>query len=102
MGLCISAWVLSCGRSQVKIFITYQKYAGEILKAFGMCKVVGTPMEVDIMKLSMEDSSPLVEEGKYRKLVGSLIYYARHDQTSALRLGYLVGFPTSPRRTIGM
>ena len=37
------------------------------------CKVVGTPMQVD-MELSMEDSSPLVDEGKYRGLVGSLIH----------------------------
>ena len=37
------------------------------------CKLVGTPMEVDV-KLSTEDLSPLVDKAKYRRLVGSLIY----------------------------
>jgi len=57
------------------IFISQSKYTGEILKAFGMteCKSVGTPMEVEL-KLSTEDTSPLVDERLYWKLVGSLIY----------------------------
>ena len=37
------------------------------------CKLVGTPMEVDV-KLSIEDSSPLVDEAKYKRIVGNLIY----------------------------
>ena len=37
------------------------------------CKIVGTPMEVNV-KLSKEDSSPLEDEAKCRRLVGSLIY----------------------------
>ena len=55
-----------------QIFISQQKYAGEILKAFGMakCKSIGTPMEVDV-KLLTKDSSPLVDEAKYRRLVAT-------------------------------
>lgn len=55
------------------IFIFQSKYVGEILQEFRMtkCKSLGTPMEVDL-KLSMEDTSPLVEESLYQKLVGSL------------------------------
>ena len=58
-----------------KIFISQQKYIGEIPKAFSMakCKSVATPMEVG-MKLSMEDSSPLMAEAMYKRLVGSLTY----------------------------
>ena len=44
---------------QDQVFISYQKYIGEILKAFDMakCKSARTPMEVG-MKLSIKDSSP--------------------------------------------
>jgi len=44
-----------------KIFISQQKYAKEILKAFGMtkCKEMATPMEVNA-SLFMEDSSNLI------------------------------------------
>ena len=50
-----------------EIFVSQQKYAKEILKAFGMskCKDIGTPMEVN-MKLSVEDTSPLADIGSYR------------------------------------
>ena len=58
-----------------EIFVSQQKYAKEILKAFGMseCKEIGTPMEVDV-KLFVEDTSPLENIGSYKKLVGSFIY----------------------------
>ena len=58
-----------------QIFISQQKYARKILKAFGMtnCKSVGTPMEINV-KLSTEDSLPLIDEAKYTRLLGSLIY----------------------------
>ena len=58
-----------------EIFVSQQKYAKEILKAFGMfeCKEIGIPMEVD-KKFSVEDASPLADIGSYKKLVGSLIY----------------------------
>ena len=58
-----------------EIFVSQQKYAKEILKAFGMyeCKEIGTPMEVNA-KLSMEDTSPLADIGSYRKLASFLIY----------------------------
>ena len=37
------------------------------------CKIVGTPMEVN-MKLLKEDSSSLVDKAKYRSPIGTLIY----------------------------
>jgi hypothetical protein len=80
------------------IFISQSKYAGEILKAFGMteCKAVGTPMEVDL-KLSMEDTSPLVEERLYRKLVGSLIFLCNTRPDISYAVGVLSRFSNKPR-----
>ena len=56
-------------------FISLQKYVGEILKKLCMakCKSVGFLMEVGV-KLSMEDSSPLVDKAMYIRLGRSFIY----------------------------
>ena len=63
------------------------------MKALGMakCKSVGTLMEVNV-KLSTEDSSPLVDEAKYRKLVGSLIYLCNTRPDINLVTGVLSKF----------
>ena len=76
-----------------QIFISQQKYAGEILKAFGMaeCKLVGTPMQVDV-KLSTEDSSPLVDEVKYKRLANSLIYLCN----TRLDISFTTSVPREP------
>ena len=63
------------------------------MKAFGMveCKIVGTPMEVD-MKILKEDSSPLADEVKYRRLVGSLIYLCNTRPNISFATGILSRF----------
>ena len=80
-----------------EIFVSQQKYAKEILKAFGMseCKEIGTPMEVDA-KLSVEDTSPLADIGSYRKLVGSLIYLCNTRPDIAFSVGVLSRFSNKP------
>ena len=57
------------------IFLSQQKYAGEMLKKFQMedCKPVGTPM-VTGCKLSKEEKSPKVDQTLYRSMIGSLLY----------------------------
>lgn len=49
------------------------------MKEFGMveCKSIGTLMEVG-MKVSIEASSPLADEEKYTRLVGSLNLLVEH------------------------
>lgn len=89
----IEVWQTSKG-----IFISQQKYAAEILKAFGMidAKPVGTPMEVNA-KLSMEDSSVLVDIKKYRKLVGSLIFLCNTRPDICFAVGVISRFSNQPR-----
>ena len=60
------------------------------------CKAVGTPMEVDI-KLSREDSSPLVDKGKYRRLVGSLIYLCNTRPDINFAIGVPSKFSKKPQ-----
>lgn len=81
-----------------EIFISQQKYAKEILKAFGMddCKPIATPMEVNA-KLSMEDTSPPVNVMKYRQLVGSLIYLCNTRPDLSYVVGVLSRFSNQPR-----
>ena len=81
-----------------QIFISWHKYAEEILKTFSMieCKSVGTPMEVDV-KLSTEDSSPLLDEAKYRRLVGSLIYLCNTRPDINFPTGVPSRFSNKPR-----
>ena len=80
------------------IFISQQKYDGEILKAFGVveCKSVVTPMEVGLM-LSTEDASPLVDETLYMRLVGSLIFFCNTWPDINFAVGVLSRFSNKPR-----
>ena len=80
------------------IFISQQKYAKEILKAFGMseCKEIDTPTKVNA-KLSIEDTSPLVDIGSYRKLVGSLIFLCNIRPGIAYFVGVLSIFSNKPQ-----
>ena len=80
------------------IFISRTKYVREILKAFRMteCKDVGTPMEVDL-KLSVEDTSAVVDERLYRKLVGSLIFLCNTRPDINFAVGVLSRFSNKPR-----
>ena len=58
-----------------------------LLKRFGLesCKLVGTPM-VTGHKLSSKDETPVVEQKKYRSMIGALQYltHARLDIANAI------------------
>ena len=81
------------------IFITQQKYIGDLLQKFGMadCKPLSTPMEKNI-KLTLDDSSTLVDATLYRKLVGSLIYATTTRPNIAFAVGVLSRFIQQPRQ----
>ena len=49
------------------------------------------------MKLSIEDSSPLVDEAKYRRLVGSLIYLCNTRLDISFATGILSKFSNNPQ-----
>jgi hypothetical protein len=82
------------------IFITQQKYIGDLLNKFGMtdCKPLSTPMEKKL-KLSSTDSTSLIDATPYRQLVGSLIYAT----TTCLDISFVVGvlsrFMQQPRES---
>ena len=59
------------------------------------CKEVAMLMEVNA-RLSMEDASPLVDIGRYKKLVGSLIYLCNAKPHINFDVGTLSRFPNKP------
>jgi hypothetical protein len=66
---------LQIRQSNQGIFISQTKYIREMLKRFGMedCKPVITPMQTSC-KLSKDDDSKSTDHGKYRSMIGSLLY----------------------------
>ena len=62
-----------------RTFMSQEKYATGMLKTFHMegCKPVPTPLEINL-KLSQEDESEPVDSTMYRRLVDSLIYFAKY------------------------
>nr|GEU59694.1 hypothetical protein [Tanacetum cinerariifolium]GEV09343.1 hypothetical protein [Tanacetum cinerariifolium] len=71
---------LQLSQSPRGIFINQSKFALEILKKFGMdsCDPVDTPM-VDRLKLDEDPLRILVDQNRFRSMVGSLIYASRPD-----------------------
>ncbi|XP_059071614.1 uncharacterized mitochondrial protein AtMg00810-like [Cryptomeria japonica] len=82
------------------LFISQTKYAKEMLKRFQMdqCTHVGTPMETGC-KLVKVDDSPLVDQSKYRSMVGSLLYLtaSRPDLMQAVCL--VSRYQSAPRQS---
>ncbi|XP_059075017.1 uncharacterized mitochondrial protein AtMg00810-like [Cryptomeria japonica] len=82
------------------LFISQTKYAKEMLKRFQMdqCTHVGTPMETGC-KLVKVDDSPLVDQSKYRSMVGSLLYLtaSRLDLMQAVCL--VSHYQSAPRQS---
>ncbi|XP_031248923.1 uncharacterized protein LOC116106736 [Pistacia vera] len=80
-----------------EIFVCQQRYATEILMKFGIenCKPVDTPL-VPNLKLSKTDGAERVDEGKYRSLVGSLLYYTATSPDLMFTTSYLSRFMSNP------
>ena len=72
----------------------------EILKAFGMMdyKHIGIPMEGNL-KLSIEDSTLLVDSKKCKKLVGSLIFLRNTRLDICYAVGVISKFSNKPRES---
>ncbi|XP_031268504.1 secreted RxLR effector protein 161-like [Pistacia vera] len=80
-----------------EIFVCQQRYATEIFMKFGMenCKPVDTPL-VPNLKLSKTNGAERVDEGKYRSLVGSLLYYTATRLDLMFIASYLSRFMSNP------
>jgi hypothetical protein len=74
-------------RSKHGIFISQQKYILDLLKETGMlgCKATDNPVEVNV-KLGEDGENPLVDKGRYQRLVGRLIYFSH----TRLDIAYVV------------
>ncbi|XP_031261729.1 uncharacterized protein LOC116119932 [Pistacia vera] len=79
------------------IFVCQQKYTAEILMEFGMenCKPVDTPL-VPNLKLSKQDGAKRLDEGKYKSLVGCLLYYTVARPNLMFIASYLSKFMSNP------
>jgi hypothetical protein len=66
---------LQIRQSNQGIFISQNNHIIETLNRFGMeyCKPVTTPMKTSC-KLSKDDDSNSIDRGKYRSMIGSLLY----------------------------
>jgi hypothetical protein len=62
-------------QNQKHVFISQNKYIGEMLKKFGMvdCNPLSTPMEKNL-KLTSKEGYEFEDATKYRQLVWRLIY----------------------------
>ncbi|CAL9006850.1 unnamed protein product [Prunus brigantina] len=62
-------------QSKQNIFLHQKKYGQKLVDKFGLkdCKIVATPLAMN-EKLSKNDGSEAADEGKYRQIVGSLLY----------------------------
>jgi hypothetical protein len=66
---------IEVARSRQWIFISQRKYILDLLKETRLhgCKVTDNPVEVNV-KLGKVSESPLIDKGRYQRLVGKLIY----------------------------
>jgi hypothetical protein len=89
---------IEVARSKHGILISQRKYILDLLKETGMlgCKATDNPVEVNV-KLGECGKNPLVDKGKYQRLVRRLIYlsHTRLDITYAVSV--VSQFMHSPR-----
>ena len=80
------------------VFISQEGYAKDILKRFGMedANPMNTPMEPGA-KLSKNDEGVIIDENKYRSLVGSLRYLTCTRPDIAFAVGVISRYMESPK-----
>ena len=84
-------------KKQKHIFISQEKYVGELLNKLGMqdCNPICTPMEQNL-QLTSNKSSTFEYPTKYRQLVGSLIYLTTTRPDITFVVGILSKFMHHP------
>jgi hypothetical protein len=67
--------VIEVNQNPKYIFVSQNKYVGELLNKFGMteCNPVSTPLEPNL-KLTSQEGNEFEDEITYNNLVGSLVY----------------------------
>ena len=77
-----------------------KKYLKKILKKYGMeeCKPVSTPM-ITGCNLSSRDDSPVVNQPKYRSMIGSLLYLTRTRPDIMHAVGIVGRFQANPKES---
>ncbi|PWA78868.1 Retrovirus-related Pol polyprotein from transposon TNT 1-94 [Artemisia annua] len=81
------------------IFINQSKYASEILKKFGFesCESVDTPM-VERTKLDEDTEGALVDQTKYRSMIGSLMYLTASRPDLLFAVGMYARYQSKPTK----
>ncbi|XP_057990595.1 uncharacterized mitochondrial protein AtMg00810-like [Hevea brasiliensis] len=89
---------LEVEKSDQGYFISQKRYAEELLQHFGMggSKEKATPMEPHL-KLMKNEGQELKDAGKFRQLVGSLIYLTTTRPEIAYSVGVISQFMQNPR-----
>ena len=88
---------MEIARNRSGIFVSQRKYVLDLLKETGLlgCKLVNTLVDPNI-KLSNQNSSALVDKGRYQRLVGKLIYLAHTRPNIAFAFNLVRQFMHAP------
>ena len=89
---------MKVARSSFGISVTQKKYVLDLLKECGMlgCKLADTPMEVS-SKYWKEEKGPSVENFRYQRLEGKLIYLSHTHPDIAFSVSIVSQFMNDPR-----
>ena len=89
---------MEVGRTTKGILVTQRKYTLDLLKDTSMidCKPAATPVEPN-SKLGIEENSAPVENGRYQRLVGRLIYLSHTRPDIAFMVSLVSQFMNSLR-----
>jgi len=89
---------IEVARSKHGVFISQRKFILDLLKETRMleCKATDNPVEVNV-KIGECGESPLVDKGRYQRLVGRLIYLSHTRPDIAYAVSVVSQFMHSPR-----
>ncbi|KAM0011978.1 putative RNA-directed DNA polymerase [Helianthus debilis subsp. tardiflorus] len=90
---------LEVQQTQDGIFLSQKKYAEALLQRFGMLKCNPEPTPLNTSeKLMLDDGAEKVDEGRYRSLVGGLIYLTHSRPDLAYAVSLISRFMQSPSK----